>query len=165
MFDIGFTELLVIAVVALVVLGPERLPKAARFAGLWVRRARAQWDSVKGELERELAAEELKRSLREAQGVVDQVKRGVHETGAQVQRELAQAQAAVEEGVAPVAAPTEPVTTDAAVVEAPIEPGGETPAEIADDASVEAPAEAPEAEPADDVQPDLFSAPPGQGRP
>ena len=65
MFDIGFSELLVIAVVALIVLGPERLPKAARFAGLWVRRARAQWHSVKDELERELAADELKRSLRE----------------------------------------------------------------------------------------------------
>ena len=61
MFDIGFSELLVIAVVALVVLGPERLPKAARFAGLWVRRARNQWDSVKQELERELQAEEIKR--------------------------------------------------------------------------------------------------------
>lgn len=66
MFDIGFTELLLIAVVALVVLGPERLPKAARFAGLWARRARAQWMSVKSELERELAAEELKRSLHDA---------------------------------------------------------------------------------------------------
>ena len=53
MFDIGFSELLIVAVVALVVLGPERLPKAARFAGLWVRRARAQWYSVKAELERE----------------------------------------------------------------------------------------------------------------
>ena len=63
MFDIGFSELLLIAVVALVVLGPERLPKAARFAGLWVRRARSQWDSVKQELERELEAEELKRNL------------------------------------------------------------------------------------------------------
>ncbi len=41
MFDIGFSELFLIAIVALVVLGPERLPKAARFAGLWVRRARA----------------------------------------------------------------------------------------------------------------------------
>ena len=49
MFDIGFSELLLIAVVALVVLGPERLPKAARFAGLWVRRARAQWYSVRGQ--------------------------------------------------------------------------------------------------------------------
>lgn len=67
MFDIGFSEIFVIAIVALLVLGPERLPKAARFAGLWVRRARAQWHSVKSELESELAAEELKRSLRDTQ--------------------------------------------------------------------------------------------------
>src|SRR3546814_12540634 len=67
MFDIGFTELLVIAVVALLVLGPERLPKAARFAGLWVRRGRAQWASVRRELERELAADVPKRSLRETE--------------------------------------------------------------------------------------------------
>lgn len=63
MFDIGFSELLMIAVVALLVLGPERLPKAARFAGLWVRKARAQWYSVKTEFEREMAADELTRSL------------------------------------------------------------------------------------------------------
>ena len=67
MFDIGFSELFVIAIVALLVLGPERLPKAARFAGLWVRRARAQWYSVKSELEHELAAEELKRNLRDTE--------------------------------------------------------------------------------------------------
>ncbi|OLK21635.1 Sec-independent protein translocase protein TatB [Xanthomonas oryzae] len=67
MLDIGVGELTLIAVVALVVLGPERLPKAARFAGLWVRRARMQWDSVKQELERELEAEELKRSLQDVQ--------------------------------------------------------------------------------------------------
>jgi sec-independent protein translocase protein TatB len=63
MFDVGFSELLIIAVVALLVLGPERLPKAARFAGLWVRRARAQWYSVKAELERELAAEDMKKQF------------------------------------------------------------------------------------------------------
>ena len=57
-----------IAIVALLVLGPERLPKAARFAGLWVRRARAQWYSVKSELENELAADELKRSLQQTPG-------------------------------------------------------------------------------------------------
>jgi sec-independent protein translocase protein TatB len=66
MFDVGFSELLVIAVVALLVLGPERLPRAARFAGLWVRRARAQWHSVRAELERDLASEELQRSLKDA---------------------------------------------------------------------------------------------------
>jgi sec-independent protein translocase protein TatB len=63
MFDFSFGELMVVALVALVVLGPERLPKAARFTGLWLRRARAQWYSVKSELEQELASEELRRSL------------------------------------------------------------------------------------------------------
>ena len=63
MFDFSFGELLVVGLVALVVLGPERLPKAARFTGLWVRRARAQWYSVKSELEHELASDEFKRSL------------------------------------------------------------------------------------------------------
>ena len=66
MFGIGFSEILVIAIVALLVLGPERLPKAARFAGLWVRRARAQWDSVKAELDNELVSEELRLTVRRA---------------------------------------------------------------------------------------------------
>jgi sec-independent protein translocase protein TatB len=66
MFDIGFSELLLIAVVALLVLGPERLPKAARLAGLWIRKARTQWNAVKAELENEIADEELRRNLREA---------------------------------------------------------------------------------------------------
>jgi sec-independent protein translocase protein TatB len=64
MFDVGFSEMLVIAIVALLVLGPERLPKAARFAGLWVRKARAQWYSVKAEFEREVASEEMQRSIK-----------------------------------------------------------------------------------------------------
>jgi sec-independent protein translocase protein TatB len=70
MFDIGFSELVVIALVALVVLGPERLPRAARLAGLWVRRARAHWYAVKSELEQELAADELKRSLHETRAAL-----------------------------------------------------------------------------------------------
>jgi sec-independent protein translocase protein TatB len=65
MFDVGGAELLIIALVAVIVLGPERLPKAARFAGLWVRRARAQWYSVEAELERELAQEDIKRQFAE----------------------------------------------------------------------------------------------------
>lgn len=79
MFDIGFGELLLIAVLALVVLGPERLPKAARFVGLWVRRARAQWHSVKAELERELQADELKRSLEETQAQLRQAHAALRE--------------------------------------------------------------------------------------
>jgi len=93
MFDIGFGELLLIAVVALIVLGPERLPKAARFAGLWVRRARAQWYSVKAELERELAAEEIKRGAQETRSAFDQAQ-------ARVREEFGEAKAALDEGVA-----------------------------------------------------------------
>lgn len=64
MFDIGFWELVLIAVVALVVIGPERLPKVARIAGLWVGRARRTLASVKEEIDRELKAEELKEILK-----------------------------------------------------------------------------------------------------
>ena len=75
MFDVGFSEILLIAVVALLVLGPERLPKAARFTGLWVRRARSQWDAVKTEFEREIAAEDLKRSIDSARRQASDVAR------------------------------------------------------------------------------------------
>ena len=75
MFELGWLEIGIIGVIALVVLGPERLPKAARFAGLWVRKARAQWFAVKAEMERELAAEELKASLQaERAAIRDAVK-------------------------------------------------------------------------------------------
>ena len=87
MFDFSFGELLVVAVVALVVLGPERLPKAARFTGLWVRKARAQWYSVKSELEHELASDELKRSLHDGRQALREAEdhlRGVHEDVANV---------------------------------------------------------------------------------
>lgn len=88
MFDIGFSELFLIAIVALVVLGPERLPKAARFAGLWVRRARAQWYSVKSELERELASEELQRTLRDTRQAVAEIDDGMRSAGAEARREF-----------------------------------------------------------------------------
>ncbi len=93
MFDIGISELLMIGIVALVVLGPERLPKAARFAGLWVRRARAQWYSVKGELEREMAAEELQRSLRETREAARDIESQVRDTEAMARREFERMQA------------------------------------------------------------------------
>jgi len=66
MFDFSFGEIGLVAVVALLVLGPERLPKVARTAGVLVRRARASWQNVRDEIERELASEDLKRSLHEA---------------------------------------------------------------------------------------------------
>ncbi|MGB5833365.1 MAG: Sec-independent protein translocase protein TatB [Thiohalocapsa sp.] len=64
MFDIGALELILIGVVALLVVGPERLPKLARTAGLWMSRARRAFASVKDEIDREIKSEELKEILR-----------------------------------------------------------------------------------------------------
>lgn len=88
MFEVSFPELVILAVVALLVLGPERLPRAARFVGLWVRRARAQWYSVKSELERELAAEDLKRSLQEAREAMQDVDQQLRNVAQQAQTDL-----------------------------------------------------------------------------
>lgn len=63
MFDVGFSELVLVAVVALVVIGPKDLPKVARIAGLWMGRARRTLASVKGEIDREFKAQELKELL------------------------------------------------------------------------------------------------------
>jgi len=60
MFDIGFWELCVVGVVALIVLGPEKLPRAARTAGLWLAKARRTLATVKEEVKRELELEDLK---------------------------------------------------------------------------------------------------------
>jgi sec-independent protein translocase protein TatB len=150
MFDIGFSELLVIAVVALIVLGPERLPKAARFAGLWVRKARAQWYSVKSEFEREMAADELRRSLAEpAAQLRDQVAqagRDVRASVADVDREMrtgadeaADALRDTDAGAATAPAPSTPVAADEPATAPPDEAAAEPPAEPHDDSSADVP--------------------------
>ena len=95
MFGISSGELFFVAIIALIVLGPERLPKVARLAGMWVRRARNQWQSVKDELERELAAEELKRSLHDAQSALRDTEQGIRDSGSEAQREFEQMRASV----------------------------------------------------------------------
>lgn len=63
MFDVGFSELLLVGLVALLVLGPERLPLAARTAGLWVGRIKRSFGALKAEVEREIGADEIRRQL------------------------------------------------------------------------------------------------------
>ena len=60
MFDVGFSELIVIAIVALVVIGPERLPKVARTAGLLLGRLQRYVNDVKADINREMQLDELK---------------------------------------------------------------------------------------------------------
>ncbi|MGH8027677.1 MAG: Sec-independent protein translocase protein TatB [Pseudoxanthomonas sp.] len=97
MFGISSGELFFIAIIALIVLGPERLPKVTRMAGMWVRRARNQWNSVKDELERELAAEELKRSLHDAQSALQDTEQKIRDSGAEVRREFEQMRTSVQQ--------------------------------------------------------------------
>ena len=65
MFDIGFAELLIIAVVALLVLGPERLPVAARSAAVVLGRLKRQASDIRREIERELDVDGIRRELRD----------------------------------------------------------------------------------------------------
>lgn len=63
MFDVGFSELVLTALVALMVFGPERLPHAARTAGLWIGRLKRVLADTRREVERELGADDIRRQL------------------------------------------------------------------------------------------------------
>ena len=69
MFDIGFWEIMLIAVVALVVVGPERLPRVIRVTGLWIGRATASLQSVRNEISRELRADEIRRAINQPEDI------------------------------------------------------------------------------------------------
>ena len=73
MFDIGFGELLVVAIIALVVLGPDKLPGALRTAGLWIGRLRRSFNNIKADIEREVGADEVRRQLRN-EAIMEKIK-------------------------------------------------------------------------------------------
>lgn len=129
MFDIGFSEIVLIGVVALVVLGPERLPKAARTMGLLFGRLQRYVNEVKADLSREMELDELRRLQSEMQGAARELQQtvanaandvatGVHN----VERELneagagAVATASSEPAATPAAASSMPVAAEPAAV-------------------------------------------------
>ena len=81
MFDVGFAEILLLSLVGLLVLGPERLPRVARTLGSMARKARSSWLNLKRSIEAEMRAEDLKEPLKhfekEIRSTVDEVKSGV----------------------------------------------------------------------------------------
>ena len=142
MFDIGFSELLVIAVVALIVLGPERLPKAARFAGLWVRRARAQWYSVKDELERELASEELKRNLKDAQDALRDTEQRIRDSARETEQQFEEVRKAARDDANALRDDVESAITPPALAKPPaaiVAPASGPTAASADETTVDTP--------------------------
>jgi len=63
MFDIGFTEMILIAVVGLIVIGPKRLPETVRFLGYWVGKLRRSVQGARQDMEREFGLDEIRREL------------------------------------------------------------------------------------------------------
>ena len=92
MFDVGFWEILLILVLALVVIGPERLPGAARKAGFFIGKARRYIEGVRSEVESELDVSEFKRMLHNQEVQINelqqQLKASADNIGADVQAEL-----------------------------------------------------------------------------
>jgi len=110
MIEFSFSKLLLLAVIALVVLGPEKLPKAARMAGAMLRRLRVGWESVRSEVERELELEEIRRSAKEAAERADAMRKAAD-------AEMHSAHASVNQAVAEVAGMANPVQDSAASTE------------------------------------------------
>ncbi|MCB1690941.1 MAG: twin-arginine translocase subunit TatB [Halioglobus sp.] len=86
MFDIGFTELLLIGVVALLVIGPERLPETIRTAAMWLKRIRRGFNEIKQEVQQELHNDAILQDLRKTG---EQLKNEANTIGQDVQKSTA----------------------------------------------------------------------------
>jgi sec-independent protein translocase protein TatB len=91
MFDIGFSELIVIGIVALVVVGPERLPKVARTAGLFLGRLQRYVADVKADISREMQLEELKKLQAEVRESARDLERGITDELRSIGRDVGEA--------------------------------------------------------------------------
>ncbi|MFA6164122.1 MAG: Sec-independent protein translocase protein TatB [Methylobacter sp.] len=94
MFDVGFSELCLIGLVSLLVIGPERLPKVARLAGFWLGKTRSMVASVKEEIKQELQAEEMRQifkeqsGLKEVQQILDETSDTAHSIKSSLEQQL-----------------------------------------------------------------------------
>lgn len=126
MIEISFGKMLLLALIALLVLGPEKLPGAARTAGALIRRVRNTWDSVRTEVERELEIEEIKRTAREAAARAEAAQNQMNATA----REVREAVGSVKAALGPTPAPeAEPDTGHARLPGEPVDQAGEPPPE------------------------------------
>ena len=88
MFDIGFSEMVVLAVVALVVLGPERLPKVAKQTGAWMGKLRRYVDDVKSDINRQMELDELRRLQSEVTSAAQSLKASVESAVSETRSEI-----------------------------------------------------------------------------
>jgi len=86
MFDIGFWEMMLIGIVALVVIGPERLPTVARTLGRWTAKVRNFVANTRADLEREFNSEEIRKLLDDKQGEINELRSMLNETRASIEQ-------------------------------------------------------------------------------
>ncbi len=128
MFDIGFSELMVIGIVALLVIGPERLPKVARTLGHLLGRAQRYVHDVKSDINREIQLDELKK----LQSQVTESARALEDS---VRKEYDSARSSVESpmnaAVAELQSTTQPAVESITAVTLPVDTSVETPSKPA----------------------------------
>ncbi|RJG02308.1 Sec-independent protein translocase protein TatB [Noviherbaspirillum sedimenti] len=105
MIDIGLTKIALIGVVALVVIGPEKLPRVARLAGTLFGRAQRYMSQVKAEVGREIELDELRKMQQEMRDAASEVQQDLEETGRTIHAAVSEAADAALE-VSPFGAPT-----------------------------------------------------------
>ena len=135
MFDIGISELFVIGIVALVVIGPERLPKVARTLGILFGRMQRYVTQVKSDISREMELAELGKVKTEFESAARNFKSDIETKAADAEREIREAQASIEQELA--------VKSDAAVPEPAAPPADLPPPSPQLELGIDAPAAAP----------------------
>jgi len=148
MFDVGFLELVVVGVVALVVLGPEKLPGTIRTVALWIGRLRRSFNTIKQDIEREIGADEIRRQLRneeimekfrnaqtQIKNTIKDVEKGTEEFKRNVELEAQAAAGNATPSTAPIAddAPAADSAALSADQDSAIVPPPTTPAESSDE--------------------------------
>lgn len=101
MFDIGFTELLVCMVVALVVIGPEQLPGTVRTVGLWIGRLKRSLRDTRQEIERQIGADDIRRQLHN-----EEVMQNLEEARLRIEQTMRESEAAITAAPASSPAPS-----------------------------------------------------------
>ena len=136
MFDIGFSEIVVIAVVALIVIGPERLPKVARTLGHLFGRMQRYVNDVKADISREMELDELRKLRSEVQAAAGEFESSIHKAAQEVDSGVRSVETELNEAgrppseTAPAAAVPDTVATGAPPA-APPAAGEETPRQTA----------------------------------
>jgi len=137
-FDIAFSEIVVIAVVALIVIGPERLPRVARTLGHMFGRFQRYVNQVKADISREMELDELRRLKTEVQSAARELESSVSNAAREAESGLRRVEADLNESAVKAPQDSEP-RTDADPGRAPTEPALETKQEQSAAASEEAP--------------------------